>query len=77
MPQVGEHIASHLEPAASDMARSGCDMAAGSIAEISAAISLKRIADILEGNLSVGGFANFEQLAWSMGQSFENGRGAA
>jgi hypothetical protein len=43
----------------------------------SIAISTKRIADALEGNLSAGGFANLEQLAWAMGRSFENGRGAA
>jgi hypothetical protein len=43
----------------------------------SIAISLKRIADVFDGNLSAGGFMNLEQLAWSMGQAFERGRGAS
>ena len=47
------------------------------IALVSLAISAKRIADALEGGLSAGGFADFENLAWSMGQAFERGRAAA
>jgi hypothetical protein len=41
---------------------------------LSIAISLKRIADALTGNLDAGPYANLEQLAWSMGRSFEQGR---
>jgi hypothetical protein len=42
----------------------------------SMAISLKRIADVLEAVTggSVAGFANLEQLAWAMGRSFAQGQ---
>jgi hypothetical protein len=41
----------------------------------SIAISLKRIADVFDGNLSAGGFMNLEQLAWSMGPGIRTRKG--
>ena len=65
-------VVDHLEPGA--QADGDLQDAPNEAIALSIAISLKRIADVLaDGH----GFANMEQLAWSMGQAFERGRGAA
>ena len=62
-------IAACLEPAAAK-AVSDID---GKI-RLSIALSLKRIADALPNPGDPGLFHNIEQLAWSAGRSFEQGR---
>lgn len=76
---IGEFIAPTLEPVASALAKSDAlySVGADKIAVLSMAISLKRIADIVQavnGPLLPSLFGQFEDLAYRMGQAFEGGR---